>query len=495
MQYLVRRLACTVATAQPHFFKLQDNLISVSVSAAKTARERLLWCYAETAKRGREYIQERGERADSAEAELDLKGPVRLGFALSLFGLGSFGAWAAFAPLHSAVVASGVVIVETKRKAVQHLEGGIVTEILVREGQEVRAGEPLLRLDGTQGAANRSRMEAQLISSGTEMARLEAELVNGAELLLNEAIAERADEPSAARAIALQRTLLSSRQHEWGKSQAILERRIRQIHEEIEGLTAQMSARTRQRQLIEERLVLLRELAAKGHASRAQLFELESETAAAEGDIGDMKARIAAAKQKIEETQEQISATSSSRKVQTADRLQSVRRIFAETQENLSTAEDIVRRVEVKAPTSGTIVGMNVHTIGAVVGPAQKLMEIVPAKDTLIVEGSVRPQDINAVHPGLPVQVRLSAYSFRSTSPVRGVLSHVSADHIVDPRSGIASYLVQAKLDEKQLENQQQIQLYPGMPAEIVVVKEARTFFDYLLDPIIGITERAFLED
>jgi HlyD family type I secretion membrane fusion protein len=231
------------------------------------------------------------------DVSMDLRAPIMAGAALVVFGFGGFAAWAAFVPLRSAVMAPGVVAVESKRRVVQHLEGGIVAELAVRDGQLVRAGDLLMRLDDTQSASRRSQLDARQIAAASEMARLEAERADGAQLAVDGGLAKRQGEPAVARVLGIQADLLASRRSDRAQRRAMIGKQIEQIGEEVRGLKAQVASREKRRLLSDERLAGLLQLASKGYASRVQVAGLESELAAVDGEIGELTARISAAHQ------------------------------------------------------------------------------------------------------------------------------------------------------------------------------------------------------
>jgi HlyD family secretion protein len=479
-----RKTATDILTA------MVEEIRSVDARAlARASQSRALAAWSRT----RHALEAPLTRVD--DVSMDLRAPIMAGAALVVFGFGGFTAWAAFVPLRSAVMAPGVVAVESKRRVVQHLEGGIVAEMAVRDGQLVRAGDLLMRLDDTQSASRRSQLDARLIAAASEMARLEAERADGAQLAVDGSLAKRQLEPAVARVLAIQADLLTSRRSDRAQRRAMIGKQIEQISEEVRGLKAQVASREKKRLLSDERLAGLVQLAAKGYASRVQVAGLESELAAIDGELGELAARIAAAHQKSEQLREQLLAFEASAKSEIADRLQATQRELVEAQEALLAADYVRRRTEIRAGVAGTIVGLNVHTVGAVVSPGEALMEIVPMEDTLVVEAQIGTEDIDVVHPGLPVQVRLAAYSFRSTPPIAGTLMHVSADRVVDPRTGTASYPARAVLDPAALAAARNVHLYPGMTAEVAIIKGDRTLVDYMLDPLLKATNRAFLEN
>jgi HlyD family type I secretion membrane fusion protein len=433
-------------------------------------------------------------RAVAGELDLDLRPPIMAGVGLMAVGFLGFTIWAATAPLHSAVLAPGYVAVESQRKVIQHLEGGIVDAVLVVDGATVAAGDLLVRLDARQAQARQNQFTVRLLTLGAEKARLEAELAEADDLALDPALRALAGDPRLQRAISLQATQMRTARADRGHRTAALETRLAQTVEEINGLQAQLAGREQRLALMRERLAGLRQLAAAGHTSRVQMSTVEGEHAALEGEHGDLVARIAGARQKHGQVAEELGSLDRGWRTQAAERLQAIERDYAEARESLAAAEDVMRRTEIRAPTAGTVQQLAVHTRGAVIRAGETLLQIVPQEDVLVVEAQVRPEDIEAIHRGLEVQVRLSALNARRTPPVAGTLSDVSADRIVDPRTGLARYSVKARFDPGSLARLGSTALKPGMPADVMIMRQERTFLDYLLDPVLRAAERAFRE-
>jgi HlyD family type I secretion membrane fusion protein len=426
--------------------------------------------------------------------DLDLRAPIIAGLSLIAVGFGGFLIWAAVAPLHSAVLATGYVAVESQRKVVQHLEGGIVGVVHVGEGSEVEAGDLLITLDSRRAEARKSQLEVRLFTLGAEKARLEAELAETPGLDLGPLLDAREGDPRLAAAVRLQEQLMRNRREGRGHRAAGLATQSAQAHEEVNGLQAQFEGRRQRLALLQERFDGMRQLEAAGHVSRAQIAEREGEIASLNGEIGDLTARMAGARQKLEQVSEELHSLEHAWRTETADRLQAVERDFAETWEALQDSEDVLRRSEIRAPSAGTVQDLKVHTAGAVIGAGTALMEIVPREDALVIEGNLRPEDIDSVYRGQAVFVRLSAFSFRRTPPVEGTLTELSADRIVDPRTGYSSYRIVATLDPDSLAELDGVVLKAGMPADVMIVQTQRTLLDYLIDPIVQVTERAFRE-
>jgi HlyD family type I secretion membrane fusion protein len=471
--------------------QLEEHLKPLAALAASTIRARAT-TLARVARDGTATLL--APRLRTNELELDLRPPIMGGLALIAAGFGGFLIWAAFAPLHSAVMAPGYVAVESQSKVIQHLEGGIVGEILVAEGAEVEAGDLLIRLDGRRAEAKKSQLEVRLFTLAAEKARLEAELTEAPDLAIAPFLEDQLENPRLASAMKLQKELMNNRRQGRVHREASLRTNVAQTQEEINGLVAQRQGREQRLTLLEERMNGMQQLAANGHVSRLQIAELEGEVAALSGEIGDLNARIAGAHQKHDQSAEELSSFGHAWRTETADRLQAIERDFAETFEALGDAEDVLRRSEIRAPSAGTVQELKVHTTGAVVGAGMQLMDIVPREDMLVIEGHVRPEDVEGIYRGQAVHVRLSAFSFRRTQPVVGELTEISADRIVDPRTGSASYRIVATLDPASLATLTNVALKPGMPAEVMIVQTERTLLDYLIDPIIHVTERAFRE-
>ncbi len=478
--HVAERLRLLRKRISPAFRRAREELAPRAAAAARLTREGIATLAA--------------PRLKADDLDLDLRPPIVAGLVLIAAGFGGFMIWAALAPLHSAVLAPGYVAVESQSKVIQHLEGGIVGEILVSEGSEVEGGDLLIRLDGRRAEAKKSQLEVRLFTLAAEKARLEAELAEAPELVIAPFLEDRLENPRLASAMALQNELMNNRRQGRLHREASLRTNSAQIEEEINGLVAQKHGREQRLVLLEERLGGMQQLAANGHVSRLQIAEVEGEIAALSGEIGDLSARIAGANQKYDQVAEELSSFGHAWRTETADRLQAIERDFAETFEALGDAEDVLRRSEIRAPSAGTVQELKVHTTGAVIGAGMELMHIVPREDTLVIEGHVRPEDVEGIYRGQPVHVRLSAFSFRRTQPVEGELTEVSADRIVDPRTGSASYRIVATLDQDSLAALEHVTLKPGMPAEVMIVQSERTLLDYLIDPLVQVTERAFRE-
>lgn len=433
--------------------------------------------------------------APDAAARPRLRGPIVTGIAIVVLFFGGFGGWSALAPLASASIASGVVGVDTKRKTVQHLEGGIVGDILVTEGDHVRAGQVLVRLDETRPRATLELLRGRQLAATALEARLAAERDGADSIRFPDALSDRAADPKVAEVVAGQTEIFEARRRSVQGQISILNQRIAQFEEEITGLKAQIGAENRQLKLIVDEIADVSGLVDKGLARLPRLRALQRRQAEIEGSRSDHYARIARARQNIGENLLRITELRTAMVNEVVEQLRAVQDELLDIDERIRAAEDVLRRTDIRAPQDGVIVGMQVHTTGGVVGPGEPLLDIVPSSDRLVVEAQVDPADIDVVHPGLEAEVRFTAFSNRYTVPVMAKVTSVSADRFVDERMGTAYYAAKVELTEDPAEVLDGGVLQPGMQAEVMILTGDRTALSYLMRPLfIGLT-RAFRED
>jgi HlyD family type I secretion membrane fusion protein len=417
------------------------------------------------------------------------------GVAAVVVFLGGFGWWAATAPLDSAAIAEGAVIVEGKRKTVQHLEGGIVTEIRVVEGARVAAGDVLVKLDDTQA---RSKLDALRVQSDELAARVDRLIVErdgAAAISFSADLLAREDEPQIAVLLSGQRRIFATRSESLHGQIDILEQRKVQIDAQIAGLRAQVASVDMQLRLIDEQIAAVDDLVRKGLERKPRLLELQGRAAALTGTRGEYMASIARAQQARGETQLQIFDLRNRRAEDVAKELRDVQGQLDALREQLRGAEDVLQRTTVVAPTDGVVMDLRVHTTGGVVGSGQPILDIVPANDNPLIEAKLRPLDIDAVRPGLPAKVRLSALKQRNAPELSGRVVHVAADSLTDQRTGQSYYVAHVTIPRDELARVGLEELYPGMQSEVFIVTGARTAFAYLVAPIRESFARAFREE
>ena len=420
---------------------------------------------------------------------------MALGCVLIVLLFGAFGAWMAQASLDGAVVAPGFVTVESNRKTVQHLEGGIVGALPVRDGDAVGQGDLLVRLDGTRAKAQLAIVQGQLDMLKVRRARLISERDGAEALELPAALMDRLEASAVIDAVVGEEALFKARRAALSGETGILEQQARQLRQEIAGLDAQRRSKARQIEIIEEELIGLRELYAKGYAPRTRILALERTAEALAGERGEHAAGIARARQRIGEAELQVVQLEKDFQERVASELREVEPQIFDLEERRIAALDELERLEVRAPRAGLVVNMAVHTLGAVVGPGAPLMEIVPRDDELLIEAQVRPQDIDKVVPGQPAMVRLSAFSLRTTPELTAQVVSASADRMLEEATRQPYYKVRVRIPAEELARLGGLALVPGMPAEVFINTGARTALSYLMKPITDHLARAFREE
>ena len=412
---------------------------------------------------------------------------------VGVFVLGA-GTWAAVAPLESAAHAPGVVEVESSRKTVQHLEGGIIGAILVRDGQKVVAGQPLIRLDDTKARTSLRALQGQLWDAKAAEARLIAERDGAAAPDYPGELADQIDNSDIARVVAGQNKIFQTRRTLQQSKTALIKQRIAETEEEIKGLRAQVASDTTRVGLINEEISGLRQLLDKGLERKPHLLQLQRDLAEIEGKRGDTLAQIARAEQSIVESQVTIVNQENDRQNEVAESLRDTQKKIHELTEQIQAATDVLARIEVKAPEEGIVTDLKVHTPGGVVTAGEPLLDLVPPEDHLIVSAQVRPEDINTVHAGLPAWVRLTPYKQRRTPPLEGKVEYVSADRLVDKHTNQPYYAAKIRVDEAKLKEVIGVEMIPGMPAEVSIKTGEQTVAMYALSPVLDSFRRAFRE-
>ena len=416
---------------------------------------------------------------------------VIAGAALIVGLFGGLGTWAALAPISGAIVSPGFLTVDTNRKAVQHLEGGMVAEIRVRDGDYVEAGDVLVVLDAAQTRARVTIGQGELDSLRARHARLSAESSGADEIMFDADLRARADAPAVAAILAGQREQFKARRDAlWGRLDVLLERPVL-LEDEIAGVEAQVAAKTRQIALITQELAGQRTLYDKGYVPLTRILELERRAAALEGEHGQHLAEIARARSAIGEAGLRMVEVENEFREAVVAELREIEAQIFDLEERLVAARDVLAHTDIRAPVSGYIVGLGLHTEGGVVAPGATMLHIVPDQDSLVVEARLNVQDIDQVAPGQAVDVQLSAFDARTMPSVAAEVAYVSADRLVDSTTGAAYYLARIRIPEAGLRALGDAVLVPGMPAEVYIKTEARTVLNVLLKPLADGVTRA----
>lgn len=414
--------------------------------------------------------------------------------------VGGVGGWASTTNIAGAVIASGIVVVESSVKKVQHLNGGIVGEILVKEGSKVETGQVVMRLDDTLTRATLGVVQSQLDLYVAREARLIAERDGLASVARPEAMRNRPLREVAESAIAGEQRLFQARRDGRDGQRAQLRERIDQLGEEIRGLAAQQQSKDSDIKYIGEELSGVLELYKKNLVTMERYVQLQRDQARVQGEHGELVADIARSRGKIAETELQILQLDQDFRTEVLKDLRETQAKIAELQERANAAEDELKHTEIRAPQAGTVYQLQVHTIGGVIGKGDTLMQIVPRADALIVEAKVAPQDIDQVAVGAPVRVRLEAGNRRTTPDLGGKVEMVSPDLTRDPvttPTGAQTqqyYMARVSLSQADITSIGDLKLVPGMPAEVYIRTQDRTPLDYLLKPLHEQIARTFRE-
>jgi HlyD family secretion protein len=419
--------------------------------------------------------------------------PARVGTALILLFVVVFGGWGWLVPLDGGAVAPGVVNPDSGKKTVQHLEGGIIAELRVHEGDAVKAGQPLVVLESTQARAAHDTLVQQRLSLLARKARLDAEKAGQSRIDLPAEL--RSADPQVGNIVDAQQEMFETRRSTHRARRDILAQRIEQLLHQIKGAEAQVESATKQIDLVGEELKAKQHLVARGLSPKPELLRLQRTDAEISGKRGEYVAEIARARQQIGEARMQLLAVDAERADQIAADAEKLRAELAEVIEKLQASADVVRRTVVAAPVNGTVVDVKFKTIGGVVQRGEPIMSIVPAGDELIVEARLTPMDVKAVHSGLQAQIHLSAYSSRIVPKIPGTVRTVSADRLMDDSTHQPYYLARVAIDRATLERlAPTVDLISGMPVEVLVVTERRTMVDYLTKPFRDALWRSFRE-
>lgn len=421
---------------------------------------------------------------------------IRLGLLILLIGFGGFMAWALFAPVDEGVPAPGVIAVESKRKRVEHLNGGIVEKILVREGQKVRAGDTLLVLNDAQSKASLNASESQWRVATVTLARLDAERTGAKQLVFPKEITAEGQDAALSALMKAQTELFRSRRGALQGELAIIRESVRGIETQVRSLDDLVAGRTQQIKLFNEQLTAYRQLFEKSFVSRVQLIEIERQLAEVQTKQSEDLSNIAAVKARLSEFRMRGAQREIEYRREVESQLADVQKEGAVAKERLVAAKDVFDRLVLRAPVAGAVVDLAFATVGGVVKPGEKIMEIVPEGDVLIVEGQVPPQYIDRIRAGLPADIHFDAYTNQVKQPVvTGKVTTVSADALTDPRSGVQYFSIRVAVPGTELKKLGDFKVQPGMQSTVMVKTGERTMMTYLLQPLFRRFSKALGEN
>jgi HlyD family secretion protein len=416
------------------------------------------------------------------------------GAIVALILTAGIGGWAATTELAGAVIASGSIVVDSNVKKVQHLTGGIVGQLLVRDGSRVRAGDVVVRLDETIMRANLAIVVKGLAELNARQARLASERDRAEEITFAPELLARTNEPDVARAIDSERKLFELRRSARSGQKAQLRQRIGQLEEEIRAHLALQEAKTEEIELIQRELDGVRALWNKNLIQLNRLTSLEREAVRLKGERAQSLSAAAQARGKITEIELQIIQIDQDLSSEVARELREVDMKIGEFVERQVTAEDQLKHVEIRAPQDGVVHQLAVHTLGGVVSPADPIMLIVPEGDSLAVEAKVSPQDIDQLHVGQAAGLRFSAFNQRTTPEINGTISRISPDVSQDQRSGLSYYVIRISISPEEIPRLGNVKLVPGMPVEAFIKTYDRSVISYFTKPLQDQILRAFRE-
>lgn len=397
---------------------------------------------------------------------------------------GGVGGWAATTELAGAVVGSGTLVVDSYSKKVQHLTGGVVGELNVREGAKVKAGDVLIRLDETVTRANLQIVVKNLDELAARQTRLEAERDGREQLDYPAELAARVSDRDVMRMLAGEYKLFEMRRIARAGRKAQLDERIGQLRDQIRGLEEQIGAKDRETNFIDQELVGVRELWRKNLVQITRVTTLERDAARLHGERGALVATIAEARGKITETTLQIMQVDQDLRTEVGKELAEIRAKTSELVEKRVAAEDQLKRIDIRAPQDGTVQQLAQHTVGGVINAGEPIMLIVPANDSLVVEVRIAPQEIDRVSIGQPVLLRFTAFNQRTTPQLNGEVSQVSADVTVDQKSGASYYVTRIAVPDTEIARLGGVKLIAGMPVEAFIQTGQRTVMSYLVKPL-----------
>lgn len=421
--------------------------------------------------------------------------PARRGFGIVFLTFVVFGGWAGLASIDGAVVAAGSVVVESDRKSVQHLEGGIVQSLMVKGDSHVEQGQVLLRLEPTQERAREEMARSAVYSAIAEEGRLLAEAEGADTITFSSELMQKASDPSAQRAMGDQKRRFDERRTARKIEVSILEEKIGQAQRQIQGNAAQSKAARAQFDSMAQEYTKLKPLADQGIVPFARIATLERSKSDLEGRIGSYDADIARFGRIIDEARLQINQVGQKVLEEATGKLADTRAQLADAREKLRMAADVLSRTEVRAPRSGRIVNLKVHTVGAVIKPGDVLMEIVPDNDVLVVAARIPSLDVNHVQVGMPTEVRLPSFKARSTPIAIGEVLSVGADALRDEATHQPYYEVKVSVQVTKFPEKIREKLKPGMMADVLIATGERTVLAYLVQPMTDAIRRGMRED
>ncbi len=456
------------------------------------------------------YIVKKDDK-DRNEVLQKARSPILFGMWITIITFCIFGVWAGIAPLDSASHASGIVVVDSSRRIIQHKEGGIVEKIFVKDGDKVKKDDPLIELNNATLKPQLDTLLNRRLNYRVWLARLKAEKNNSNQINLDQELLENIQSPEINKIVMNQQSQFDSRRDMVQGQLSGLDKKIEQHNQEIVSQEAQLESTKLQLKLTKEQVVVLTDLFEKGLAQKPRLIEQQSREAQLIAAVSGIESKIINTRKVITELEIEKENVKSKFSAEINREIREVSEKLDETKESIKGAEDQFTRLLIKSPINGTVSKVQMNTIGGVVGSGMNIMTIIPDDDNLVIDAFVRPQDIDSVYVGLSAKVRISAFKSRSTGPLDGIVTSVSPD-LTEPSEidkvynvilqqqqgqGGPMYKVKINVDKEQLKKiskYRDYELYPGMQADVAIVTGERTLLQYLLDPVTSTFWHAFTE-
>ncbi|WP_243625941.1 HlyD family type I secretion periplasmic adaptor subunit [Phenylobacterium hankyongense] len=427
--------------------------------------------------------------------EQRMRRPMVVGAAIIGTLVVGLGLWASLTPLSTGVTAPAEVRVEANRKTLRHREGGTVRQILVREGQHVTAGQPLILFDDVEARASNDVFQNQADSMMSQAARLTAEATNRPNLEFPPELTSRISDPRVASMIRDQQFLFATRLQLFQSQGSVLDQRLDQIRNQIVGNQAQVASVDEQRKLTAEEMAGYQTLYEKGFAPKPLILRYQRSIADLDGRKGSLLADIARLHQQMGETNMNLATLRDQRQSQAAEQLRDTQSKIADVMPRLAAAKQTLASTVVRSPVDGYVFNLTQFTLGGVTSPGEVLMDVVPANSPLMVTATIKPEDIEEVHVGMDARVRITGLNQRWVSPLPAKVAVVSADRITNEKTGLAFYRVDLRIDPKELTNLKRgAQVTPGMGAQAMIVTGKRTIMGFLISPITDTLHDAFRE-
>ena len=430
--------------------------------------------------------------ANSVEARDDIRSNLILGAAVTAMLVVGGGLWLGLTKIAGAVIAPATVVVESNIKKVQHLTGGTIGGIFAQDGDHVRAGDVVARLDDTLTRANLQIISEDLDRATVRLARLEAERQGLPEMQLPSSLQERMGDPELAALVRGERTLFESRATALTGQKAQLESRAKQLERQIDGLKAQQAAEDQSVVLLDGDLVDVQALFTKKLVSKERLSNIKLDATRAHGESGRLAAAVAEAQDKVSETELQVLQLDEQRRSEVTSELRETEAKQTELSERKVVAQDELTKTNIRAPQSGTVQESAIHTIGGVIAPGEVIMMIVPDTDNLVVDALIPPSRIDDVRPGQHVSIRFPAFDAGTTPACQGSVKRISADLIKDQQKQLSYFSARINVENKAACLTDAKVLKPGMPAEVHISTDERSVWSYLLKPLTDQMSRAF---